>query len=106
MHNKRKNARHTCGVPVEGKQGGPFESSKTVDFSQGGLGLISSRRLSLNKEIPIQLDLSEEGHFALVVGKVQWVNPIAQTNNFRIGVAFKEMLQGSCANMKDYLRDK
>ncbi len=106
MQNKRKNPRHTCTVPVDGKQGGPFESSKTVDFSQGGLGLISNRRISLNKKIAIQLDLSEEGQSALVVGKVQWVSPIAQTNHFRIGVAFKDMFQGSRANVKDYLRNK
>ena len=104
MRNKRKNPRHICTVPVDGQQGGPFESSKTIDFSQGGLGLISNHRISLNKEIAIQLDLSEEGQSALVVGKIQWVNPIAQTNNFRIGVVFKDMLQGSRTNVKDYLR--
>ncbi|OGX29777.1 MAG: hypothetical protein A2705_03110 [Omnitrophica WOR_2 bacterium RIFCSPHIGHO2_01_FULL_52_10] len=104
MQNKRKNPRHICTVPVDGQQGGPFESSKTIDFSQGGLGLISNHRISLNKEIAIQLDLSEEGQSALVVGKIQWVNPIAQTNNFRIGVVFKDMLQGSRTNVKDYLR--
>ena len=104
MRNKRKNPLHTCTVPVDGQQGGPFESSKTIDFSQGGLGLISNHRISLNKEIAIQLDLSEEGQSALVVGKIQWVNPIAQTDNFRIGVVFKDMLQGSRTNVKDYLR--
>ena len=104
MQNKRKNPRHICTVPVDGQQGGPFESSKTIDFSQGGLGLISNHRISLNKEIAIQLDLSEEGQSALVVGKIQWVNPIAQTDNFRIGVVFKDMLQGSRTNVKDYLR--
>jgi len=106
MQNKRKNTRYACAVPVEGKRGEAFEASKTVDFSRGGLGLISSRRLSVDKEIAIQLDLSEEGHSALVVGRVQWVNPIAQTNHFRIGLVFKEMLEGSRANVKDYLRDK
>lgn len=106
MSNKRKNPRYSCAVPVEGKDGGPFESSKTVDFSQGGLGLVSNHRISLNKEIAIQLDLSEEGQSALVVGKVQWVSPIAQTNNFRIGVVFKDMLQGSRAHVKDYLRER
>ena len=106
MQNKRKILRHPCTVPVDGKPGGPFESSKTVDFSESGLGLISNRRLSVNKEIAIQLDLSEDGHSALVVGKVQWVTPIAETNHFRIGVAFKEMLQGSRANVKGYLREK
>ncbi len=104
MQNKRKMHRHTCTVPVDGKQGGPFDASRTVDFSEGGLGLISNRRLPLNKEIAIQLDLSEQGQSALVLGTVQWVNQIAQTDNFRIGVAFKEMFQGSRAYVKGYLR--
>ncbi len=104
MRNKRKNARYFCAVPVDGKQGGPFELSKTVDFSQGGLGLISDHQISLNKEIAIQLDLSEEGQSALVVGKVRWVSQIAETNHFRIGIVFKEILQGSRAYMRNYLR--
>lgn len=104
MQNKRKNSRYPCAVPVDGKQGGPFECSKTVDFSQGGLGLISNHRISLNKEIAIQLDLSEEGQSALVVGKVRWVSQIAETNYFRIGLVFKEMLRGSRAHMENYLR--
>ena len=104
MQNKRKTPRHVCAVPVEGKQGGPFECSKTIDFSQGGLGFISRRRVAVNKEIAIQLDLSEEGHSALVVGKVQWVNPVAGTNTFRIGVSFRDMLQGARTNVKHYLR--
>ncbi len=106
MQNKRKTPRHTCAVPVDGKQGGPFEASKTVDFSQGGLGLISTHRLSVNKEIAIQLDLSEEGQSALVVGKVQWVSPIAETDNFRVGVVFKDILQGARSNLRSYLRSK
>ncbi len=106
MQNKRKNPRHTCTVPVDAQKGGPFNASKTVDFSQGGLGLISDHKISLNKEIAIQLDLSEEGQSALVVGRVQWVSPIAETNNFRVGVVFKDMVQGSRANVKDYLRNK
>ena len=106
MPNKRKTLRYTCAVPVDGKQGGPFERSKTVDFSPGGIGFISKHGITVNKEIAIQLDLSEQGHCALVVGKVQWVNPIAETNNFRIGVSFRDMLQGTRSHVKDYLRDK
>lgn len=106
MQDKRKIPRHVCAVPVDGKQGGPFERSKTVDFSEGGLGFISRHKVAVNKEIAIQLDLSEEGHSALVVGKVQWVNPVAGTNNFRIGVSFRDMLQGARTNVKHYLRDK
>ncbi len=68
--------------------------------------MISNRRLSVNKEIAIQLDLSEDGHSALVVGKVQWVSPIGETNSFRVGVAFKDILQGARSNLRSYLRSK
>lgn len=106
MQNKRKNPRYMCEVPVEGKQGEAFEHSKAVDFSQGGIGLVSTHRLAVNKEIAIQLDLSEEGNSALVIGKVEWVVPIAQSNNYRIGLSFRDMMQNSRSYVKDYLREK
>lgn len=90
MSDKRKNPRYMCQVPVDGKVGGPFEISKTVDFSQGGLGLISRQRLPLNKRIAIELDLSQEGSSAVVIGKIAWVKAIAQSNHFRIGVSFRD----------------
>ena len=40
MKNKRKNRRYDCLVPVEGKEGGPFEDTKTVDFSKSGTGFL------------------------------------------------------------------
>lgn len=104
MKNKRKNTRYDCLVPVDGKQGGPFEYTKTVDFSKSGLGFVSHHKVPLNKEIAIQLDLSEEGAPALVVGKVRWINRIENSVNYRIGISFENVLSGSKACLDHYFR--
>ena len=95
MPEKRKNQRRTCLVPVQGKEGGPFTSSATIDLSEGGLGLILKSPLAINQEIPIELDLGDQKEPLLVIGKVQWVKPISGSHNYRVGVAFKKILQGS-----------
>ncbi len=104
MKDKRKNTRHGCLVPVEGKQGGPFEDTKTVDFSKNGLGFISHHKVPLNKEIAIQLDLSEEGAPALVVGRVRWINRIEHSENYRVGISFENILSGSKSCLDHYFR--
>lgn len=106
MSNKRKDPRVGCLVPVEGKQTGPFGESKTVDFSKGGIGFVSRRQVPLNKEIAIQLDLSEEGNPALVMGRVKWVQRIQETENFRIGVSFETMPEESQSSLNNYFRQK
>ena len=104
MKNKRKNARYDCLVPVEGKEGGPFEDTKTVDFSKSGLGFISHRKIPLNKEIAIQLDLSQEGAPALVIGRVRWINRIEHSENYRVGISFENILSGSKSCLDHYFR--
>lgn len=106
MQNQRKSLRHDCLVPVDSKEQGPFGVSKTLDFSQGGLGFVSKRRIALNKEIAIQLDLAEEGDPTLVRGRVKWVTRVADTDNFRVGVAFEEIPKDAKSNLANYFRDR
>jgi Tfp pilus assembly protein PilZ len=106
MKDKRRNFRFSCLVPVEGKTGGLFDYAKAVDFSRGGLGFISRQRISLDREIAIELDLSQEGEPALVIGKVRWVDKIVNSDNFRIGVSFENILQGSKSRLEEYFRAK
>lgn len=106
MKNQRKNERYDCLVPMEGKEGGPFEDTKTVDFSRSGLGFISHRKIPLNKEIAIQLDLSEEGDSALVIGKVRWINRIENSENYRVGISFEDVLSGSKSFLDSYFRSQ
>ena len=102
MINQRKNERFHCLVPVEGKQGGLFDRTQTVNISKGGLGFISERKIPLHKQIAIELDLKEEGDPVLVLGKVRWVRSITQTSLYRIGLSFENFFQGSQLQLKQH----
>lgn len=106
MSNKRKDYRVGCIVPVDSKETESFGESKIVDFSKGGLGFISKRRVPLNKEIAIQLDLSQQGDPAFVKGLVKWVQWIQKTKNFRVGVSFEAMPQESQSRLDNYFCQK
>lgn len=95
MANKRKDERMECLVPVEDKKGGAFEEAAALDLSQGGLGFISSKEIPLHKEVTIALDLGMEKDPVFVVGKVKWVKPVLDSENFRVGMSFKNFLKGS-----------
>ncbi len=104
MAEKRKSQRRRCLVPVEGKAGGPFTETTTIDLSASGIGLISKSPISVDQEIPIELDLGADKIPVLVMGKVKWVKPIENSENYRIGVVFKEVLQGSKSRLNQYVR--
>jgi len=105
MPNHRKNKRVTCHVPVDGKEGGVFDQTEAVDFSKGGLGFISHRRIPVNKEIPIEIELAVEGSPVFVIGRVQWVRRIPDSSNYRIGVSFKDVLRGSKSRLNQYFKE-
>jgi len=105
MSNHRKNQRYNCVVPVDGKKGAAFDRTRAVDFSKGGVGFISDRRVPVNKEIPIELDLTAEGNPVLVIGKVQWVRRIEDRKQYRIGVSFKDVLNGSKSQFNQYFKE-
>ena len=101
--NKRKSKRQSCIVPIDGKKGSIFESTQTVDFSKGGIGIISQKRIPLNKEITIALDLSMDEEPIFVVGKVKWVRSISK-DEYRIGVIFKDIKKGSKERFDKYFK--
>jgi len=102
LDEKRKEKRSECFVPVEGQGGSAFGRIKSVDFSRGGIGLISQRLIPLNKEITVELDLDEQGDPVFAVGVVKWVTKIAGSNNFRVGLSFKEVLSGSKSRLNTF----
>lgn len=105
MKNKRKNSRYTCFVPVDGKKGSPFALTQTFDISKGGIGLVSPKKIPLNKRIAIELDLSDEGEeTVIVIGKVRWVVPDEDTNQYRIGMSFDEIIGGSRSRIEQYFQ--
>ena len=99
--NRRKNKRVTCLVPVEGKKGGIFDHTQTVDISKTGMGFISDHKIPLNKKIAIELDLNTENP-VLVIGKVKWVRPFNQSETFRVGLHFEDILNGSHSRLNQH----
>ena len=102
---QRRDKRNPCSVPVVGRQGGIFDASRTIDISKGGIGFISARKVPLNKEIAIQLDLDEDEDFVLVVGQVKWVRPMDGSGRYRIGLYFKSIPKESKSRLTKYFRE-
>lgn len=102
MKNKRKTERVTCLVPVEGKEGGVFDLSKTIDISKTGIGFVSQKKIPLNKKIAIELDFNQDGDPVFVIGRVQWVHPIADTQSFRVGLRFTDLRSSSRSRLGQY----
>lgn len=104
LKEKRRENRLECLVPVEGKEGTPFERIRTADFSKGGFGFVSHYKMPLNKKINIEIALSKDGDPVFVVGRVKWVKPIEGTEDYQIGVAFEEVLRGSKGRLEKYFQ--
>ncbi len=106
MKNQRRAARENCLVPVDGKQDGVFAQTQTVDFSKGGIGLISKKRIPVKREIAVELDLDSQGEPVFAIGEVRWVKKIKGTDHYRVGMTFKDVLRGSKSRLANYFRDK
>ena len=101
---KRKNQRQSCRVPVDGKGGGAFDSICTVDFSKRGLGFISKKKISQNKRIAVQLELTSDDDPVFVIGCVKWAHPIMNSDHYRIGMTFEDLLRGSKTRLDKYFQ--
>lgn len=92
---KRKSKRFHCLVPVDGKEGSVFSSTKTVDISRDGIGFISNRSVPLNEKIAIELALNPDAEPVLVIGEVKWVRKVSDADQYRIGLTFSDIIDGS-----------
>jgi len=101
MKNKRRTARVSCLVPVDGQEGGTFDNLRTVDISKTGIGFVSQKKIPLNKKIAIELDLNGD-ESVFVIGRVKYVRPIAQTQNYRIGLSFTDVPSGNKSRLNKY----
>ena len=105
MKNLRKSERKACVVPVDGKKGSVFDHTQVIDLSKGGLGFISKHRIPVNKEVPIELEVTPEGDPIFVIGRVQWVHRIMNSKNYRVGISFQDVLNGSKSHLKSYFKE-
>ncbi|NLE64321.1 MAG: PilZ domain-containing protein [Elusimicrobia bacterium] len=103
---KRKSRRFNCLVPVDGKDGAVFATSRTVDISRDGIGFISNRSVPLHEKIAIELALKPDSEPVLVIGEVKWVRKIADGDQYRIGLTFSDIIDGTKDELDDSLKHR
>jgi len=99
---KRSHPRYRCLVPVQGKQGGDFDQTKTVDIGSHGMGLISPQLISVDQKIPVELILNSQSDSVLVLGQVKWVRRLSGSRRYRIGMSFADVFTGSAFRLGQY----
>jgi hypothetical protein len=104
--NQRSESRHGCSVPVEGKEGSLFDRTKTLDISRHGIGLISSQSVGVNQKIALEIVLKPNTEPIMVIGVVKWVRRIGDSDQYRVGMAFSEVISGSSSRLDKYLTSK
>jgi len=102
--NKRSEGRQGCFVPVEGKEGSAFDDTQTVDISRHGIGFVSSHPHEINEKVAIEIQLSPDTEPVLVLGIVKWIRKLSDSDNYRIGLNFQEVLSGSESRLKKYFQ--
>ena len=100
---KRKCRRFDCTVPVDGKEGALFSSTRTFDISRDGIGFVSHYPAKLNEKVAIELVLKPDTEPVLVVGEVKWVNRIAKSDQYRVGLTFADIIDGKRADIDSVL---
>ncbi len=100
--NKRTESRRDCFVPVESKSDTSFDGTQTVDISRHGIGFISSHSHSINEKIAIEIQLKPNTDPVLVIGTVKWVRKLSDSDQFRIGLIYDEVISGSPKRLDRY----
>ena len=100
--NKRTEPRKNCFVPVESKPESSFDQTQTVDISRHGIGFISPHPHTINEKIAIEIQLSPNTDPVLVVGIVKWVRKISDSEQYRVGLNYDDVLSGSPRRLDRY----
>lgn len=104
--NQRSEARYNCLVPVESKEGSEFDRTRTFDISRHGIGLISSQSVGINQKIALEIVLKPNTEPVMVIGVVRWVRKLEVSDQYRVGMAFSEVISGSPSRLDKYLTSK
>ncbi len=104
--NQRSESRYSCFVPVEGKEGGEFDQTKTVDISRHGIGFLSSQSIRIDQKIALEIVLRPNTEPVMVVGVVKWVRKLSDAEQYRIGMVFSETISGSPDRLDKYFSPK
>ena len=100
--NKRTENRRNCFVPVESKSDSSFDQTQTVDISRHGIGFISPHPHSMGEKIAIEIQLKPDTDPVLVIGTVKWVRRISDSEQYRVGMNYDEIISGSPKRLDRY----
>lgn len=100
--NKRCEPRRNCFVPVESKTDSSFDQTQTVDISRHGIGFISSHLHSINEKIAMEIQLKPDTDPVLVIGMVKWVRKLSDSDQYRVGLNYDEVISGSPRRLDRY----
>ncbi|MBI3602380.1 MAG: PilZ domain-containing protein [Candidatus Omnitrophica bacterium] len=103
---KRAEPRRNCFVPIEGKTDSSFDQTQTVDISRHGIGFLSSYPHSMNEKIAIEIQLKADTDPVLVIGIVKWVRKLSDSEQYRVGLTFSEVLSGSPTRLDRYFETR
>ena len=104
--NQRIEARHDCFVPVEGKKGSEFDQTKTLDISRHGIGFLSSQPVGINQKIALEIVLKPNAEPVMVIGVVKWIRKLEDSNQYRVGMVFSEIISGNSTRLDKFLTSK
>ena len=94
--------RNHCFVPVESKSESLFDQTQTVDISCHGIGFVSSHPHNINEKIAIEIQLKPNTNPVLVIGIVKWVRRLSNSEQYRIGMNYDEIISGSQRRLDRY----
>lgn len=100
--NNRTETRNNCFVPVEGKSDSSFGQTQTVDISRHGIGFISPHSHNYNEKIAIEIQLKPNTDPVLAIGIVKWVHKAPDSEQYRIGMNYDEIISGSRKRLDRY----
>ena len=101
---KRKAKRLDCHVPIVSKRGTVFDTSRTVDISNGGVGFISAKFIPVNTKMAIEIALTPASESVLTVGQVKWVRQLPNPDYYRVGMVFAEISADSRSRLNQYFQ--
>lgn len=90
--NKRKFARIEIEIPAKFIQftEGKDEVAYVHDISASGISVVTSKRLSANSPLELQLQIPDGGKTVWIKGKVVWVRQ-ATTNTYKLGISVENL---------------
>jgi len=100
--NNRMETRNNCFVPVESKSDSSFDLTRTVDISRHGIGFISSHPHNINERIAIEIQLKANTDPVLVMGHVKWIRKLSNSEQYRVGMNYDEIISGSQRSLDRY----